>query len=63
MSDQASVPRFEIEVLATSPASLAAETAGLKTARETILKWTHEGWNLHGFLRVYLESRLSALSQ
>jgi hypothetical protein len=63
VSDQTSVPRFEIEVLATSPASLAAETAGLKMARETILKWTHEGWNLHGFLRVYLESRLGALSQ
>jgi hypothetical protein len=63
VSDQTSVPRFEIEVLATSPASLPAETAGLKMARETILKWTHEGWNLHGFLRVYLESRLGALSQ
>jgi hypothetical protein len=61
--DQAYVPRFEIEALATSPASLAAETAGLKMARETILKWTHEGWPLHDFLRVYLESRLSALSQ
>jgi hypothetical protein len=61
--DQAYVPRFEIEVLATSPASLAAETAGLKMARETILKWTHEGWPLHGFLRAYLQSRLSALSQ
>ena len=63
VSDQASVPRFEIEVLATAPASLAAETAGLKMARETILKWTHKGWSLHGFLRVYLESRLSASSQ
>jgi hypothetical protein len=63
VSDQAHVPRFEIEVLATSPASLAAETAGLKMARETILKWTHEGWPLHGFLRVYLESRLSASPQ
>jgi hypothetical protein len=63
VSDQASVPRFEIEVLATSTASLAAETAGLKMARETILQWTHEGWPLHGFLRVYLESRLSAPSQ
>jgi hypothetical protein len=63
VSDQAYVPRFDIEVLATSPASLAAETDGLKTARETILKWTHEGWPLHGFLRVYLESRLSAPPQ
>jgi hypothetical protein len=63
VSDQTYVPRFEIEVLATPPASLGAETDGLKMARETILKWTHEGWPLHGFLRVYLESRLSALSQ
>jgi hypothetical protein len=63
LSDQAYVQRFDIEVLATSPASLAAETAGLKMARETTLKWTHEGWPLHDFLRVYLESRLSASSQ
>jgi hypothetical protein len=63
VSDQTYVPRFEIEVLATSPTSLAAETAGLKMARETILKWTHKGWPLHAFLRVYLESRLSAPSQ
>jgi hypothetical protein len=63
VSDQTYVPRFEIEVLATSPASSAAEAAGLKMARETILKWTHEGWPLHAFLRVYLESRLSAASQ
>jgi hypothetical protein len=63
VSDQAFVPRFEIEVLATSPASLAGETAGLKQARETIREWTHNGWSLHGFLRVYLESRLSAPSQ
>ena len=63
VSDQTSVTRFEIEVLATPPASLEAETASLKMARETILKWTHEGWPLHNFLRVYLESRLSALSQ
>jgi hypothetical protein len=65
VSDPAYVPRIEIEVLATSPASFAAETAGLKQARETILAWskTHEGWSLHGFLRVYLQSRLSASSQ
>jgi hypothetical protein len=63
LSDQAYSQRFDIEVLATSPASLAAETAGLKMARETTLKWTHEGWPLHDFLRVYLESRLSASSQ
>ncbi|MGA7806233.1 hypothetical protein, partial [Bradyrhizobium sp.] len=61
--DQTSVQRLDIEVLATPPASLAAETAGLKMARETTLKWTHEGWPLHDFLRVYLESRLSAASQ
>jgi hypothetical protein len=65
VSDPAYVPRIEIEVLATSPASLAAETAALKQARETILTWSkiHEGWSLHGFLRVYLESRLSPSSQ
>jgi hypothetical protein len=63
LSDQAYVQRFDIEVLATSPASLEAETVGLKMARETTLKWTHEGWPLHDFLRVYLESRLSAPSQ
>jgi hypothetical protein len=63
LSDQAYVQRFDIEVLATSPASLAAETAGLKMVRETTLKWTHEGWPLHDFLRVYLESRLSVSPQ
>jgi hypothetical protein len=63
VSDQAYVPRFEIEVLATSPALLAAETAGLKQTRETIREWSHNGWSLHGFLRVYLESRLSNPSQ
>jgi hypothetical protein len=63
LSDQAYVQRFDIEVLATSPASLVAETAGLKIVRETTLKWTHEGWPLHDFLRVYLESRLSVSPQ
>jgi hypothetical protein len=64
VSDQAYVPRIEIEVLATSPASLPAEAAGLKQARETILDWSHshEGWPLHAYLRVYLESRLSSPS-
>jgi hypothetical protein len=62
VSDQAYVPRFEIEVLATSPAALAAETARLSQARETIREWSHNGWSLHGFLRVYLESRLSTPS-
>ena len=65
VSDPAFVPRIEIEVLATSPGSLAAETAALKQARETILTWSkiHEGWSLHTFLRAYLESRQSASSQ
>jgi hypothetical protein len=63
VSDQTYVQRFDIEVLATPPASLATETAGLTMVRETTLKWTHEGWPLHDFLRVYLESRLSALPQ
>jgi hypothetical protein len=61
VSDQAYIPRIEIEVLAVSPASYAAEEEGLKQTRETILGWTHiqEGWPLHPFLRVYLESRLA----
>lgn len=65
VSDQAYIPRIEIEVLATSPASYPAEAAGLKQTRETILNWSHiqEGWPLHPFLRVYLESRLNALSR
>jgi hypothetical protein len=63
VSDQSNAPRFEIEVLATSPASLATEGAGLKFARETILQWTHAGWPLHSLLRVYLESRLLAASR
>jgi hypothetical protein len=65
VSDQSHVPRLEIEVLATSPASETAETAALKQVRETIMEWnhTHGGWSLHGFLRVYLESRLNAPSQ
>jgi hypothetical protein len=59
VSDQAYVPRIEIEVLAVSPAAYPAEAAGLKQTRETILNWNHihEGWPLHSFLRVYLESR------
>jgi hypothetical protein len=65
VSDQAYVPRIEIEVLATSPASLPVETAGFKQARETVLGWSHihEGWSLHDFLRVYLQSRAGASSQ
>jgi hypothetical protein len=63
VSDQLHVPRIEVEVLATSPASLAAETAGLKQARATLLQWSHNGWPVHAFLRVYLESRLTAPSQ
>jgi hypothetical protein len=63
VSDQAYIPRIEIEALATTPASYPAEAAALKQTRETILDWshTHEGWPLHPFLRVYLESRLNAL--
>jgi hypothetical protein len=63
VSDQAFTPRIEIEVLATSLASYPAEAAGLKQTRETILNWSHtqEGWPLHPFLRVYLESRANAL--
>jgi hypothetical protein len=63
VSDQAYIPRIEIEVLATSPASFPVEAAGLKQTRETILGWSHfqEGWPLHPFLRVYLESRSNAI--
>jgi hypothetical protein len=59
ISDQALVPRIEIELLAAPPASAAAESAALKQVRETILNWshTHPGWALHPFLRAYLESR------
>ena len=59
VSDQAYIPRIEIGVLAVSPAAYPAEAAGLKQTRETILNWDHlhEGWPLHPFLRVYLESR------
>jgi hypothetical protein len=59
VSDQTEEPRIAIELLATPPASLAEESSGLKQARETIQQWnrTHEGWDLHDFLRVYLESR------
>jgi hypothetical protein len=65
VADQSYIPRIEIEVLATSPASYPAEAAGLKQTRETILNWSHtqEGWPLHPFLRVYLESRANALSR
>jgi hypothetical protein len=63
VSDQAYIPRIEIEVLAASPASYPAEAAGLKQIRETILDWSHtqQGWPLHPFLRVYLESRSNTL--
>jgi hypothetical protein len=63
VSDQSYTPRIEIEVLAASPASYPAEAAGLKQTRETILNWSHsqQGWPLHPFLRVYLESRANAL--
>jgi hypothetical protein len=63
VSDQAYIPRIEIEVLAASPASYPVEAAALKQTRETILDWIHtqQGWPLHPFLRVYLESRANAL--
>lgn len=63
VSDQAYIPRIEIEVLAASPASYPGEAAALKQTRETILDWIHtqQGWPLHPFLRVYLESRANAL--
>jgi hypothetical protein len=63
VTDQSYVPRIEIELLATSPGSYPAEAAALKQTRETILNWSHtqEGWPLHPFLRVYLESRANAL--
>jgi hypothetical protein len=63
VSDHEYTPRIEIEVLATSLASYPAEVAGLKQTRETVLNWSHtqEGWPLHSFLRVYLESRANAL--
>jgi hypothetical protein len=59
VSDQAYIPRIEIEVLAASPTAYPAEAAGLKQTRETVLNWNHirDGWPLHPFLRVYLESR------
>jgi hypothetical protein len=61
VSDQAYIPRIEVEVLAVSPAAYPAEAAALKQTRETVMNWnhTHEGWPLHSFLRVYLESRLA----
>jgi hypothetical protein len=65
VSDQTNVPRIEVEVLATAPGSLTTETARLKQLRETIMQWNHihGGWDLHTFLRVYLESRAAAVSQ
>jgi len=61
--DQSLVPRLEIEVLATTTASFAAEATGLKETRQTILGWnqTHGGWSLHDFLRVYLQAREKAI--
>jgi hypothetical protein len=65
VSDQTNVPRIEVEVLATAPGSLTTETARLKQLRETIMQWNHihGGWDLHTFLRAYLESRAAAVSQ
>ena len=57
--DDIHVPRMEIEVLATSPATSDSETDRLKKVRLTVIEWNriHEGWSLHDFLRVYLQSR------
>jgi hypothetical protein len=57
--DKTLEPRIAIEVLATPQSSFPNESAGLQQARETILQWTrtHEGWPLHDFLQVYLQSR------
>ena len=65
VSDQTNVPRIEVEVLATAPDSVATESARLKQMRETIMQWNHihGGWDLHAFLRAYLESRAAAVSQ
>jgi hypothetical protein len=59
VTDQTYVPRMEIEVLTTTAASFATESAGLKQVRETIMGWnqTRGGWSLHDFLRVYLQAR------
>jgi hypothetical protein len=64
VSDQTNVPRIEVEVLATPPDSLVAQAARLKQMRETIMQWNqiHGGWDLHSFLRAYLESRTTAPS-
>ncbi len=65
VADQSNVPRIEVEVLATVPDSVATESARLKQLRETIMQWNHihGGWDLHAFLRAYLESRAAAVSQ
>jgi hypothetical protein len=51
-------------VLAIAPDSVATEAARLKRMRETIMQWNHihGGWDLHAFLRAYLESRAAAPS-
>jgi hypothetical protein len=63
--DESNVPRMEIELLATQPAFVAAETDSLKKTRLTVVAWNkvHEGWSLHDFLRAYLQSRAVALPQ
>ena len=65
VSDQAFVSRIVVEVLATSPASVADEAVALKQVRDTVRGWNHlyGGWNLHDFLRVYLQSRVHATAQ
>lgn len=60
--DETHVPRMEIELLATPSDLVASETDGLKKTRLTVIAWNraHEGWSLHDFLRVYLQSRAIA---
>jgi hypothetical protein len=63
--DQSQVPRIEVELLATAPGSVDAETEALRKTRSAVIAWnkTHEGWSLHDFLRAYLQSRAVALGQ
>jgi hypothetical protein len=63
--DESQVPRIEVELLATAPGSVDAETEALRKTRSTVIAWnrTHEGWSLHDFLRAYLQSRAVALRQ
>jgi hypothetical protein len=61
--DWARVLRLDIVALAAPPGSVAAESARLHAARQTVLQWSRAniGWPAHDFLRVYLAARASAL--